>query len=49
MIKSKCGIMRSRCGYKKQVSCKGCVHIDRHFWSNSGKPIEQCKYFVESR
>lgn len=35
MIESRCGILRSDCGYKEQMGCKDCVHIDKPFWGDN--------------
>lgn len=32
MIESRCGILCSKCSYKKEVSCNGCTNISNPFW-----------------
>lgn len=39
MIESRCGILCSSCGYKEEMGCKGCVHIDKPFWGD-GCPVK---------
>lgn len=41
MIESRCGILCSSCGYKEEMGCKGCVHIDKPFWGD-GCPVKTC-------
>ena len=33
MIESRCGILCSECKYREEVGCKGCVNIDKPFWT----------------
>lgn len=41
MIESRCGILCSECGYKEQMGCQGCVHIDKPFWGDIC-PLKTC-------
>lgn len=41
MIESRCGLLCSECKYREQMNCKGCVQIDKPFWSDSC-PVKSC-------
>lgn len=41
MNDSRCGILCSECGFKEQMSCKGCITIDKPFWGESC-PVKAC-------
>jgi len=41
MIESRCGILCSRCKYKDEVGCAGCINIDKPFWGDSC-PVKNC-------
>lgn len=41
MIESRCGILCSKCEYREQTNCKGCVNIDKPFWGESC-PVKTC-------
>lgn len=45
MIESRCGILCSRCEYKDQMGCAGCIQIKKPFWGE-GCPVKDC---VEQR
>ena len=32
MVESRCGILCSKCKYREEAGCKGCVNIDKPFW-----------------
>lgn len=49
MIESKCGILCRECGYKEQMGCNGCIHIEKPFWGDGGKRIKQCECWVKGR
>lgn len=40
MIESRCGILCNECGYREQMSCKGCIHIHKPFWGDC--PVKSC-------
>jgi hypothetical protein len=43
MIESRCGIECSKCDYKDQMNCLGCVSIEKPFWDQKvGCPIKNC-------
>ena len=49
MIESRCGIVCSKCKYRVEMNCGGCVNIDRPFWGEcavksccEGKELENC-------
>lgn len=41
MIESRCGTLCSQCGYREQMSCKGCLGIQKPFWGEAC-PVKQC-------
>jgi hypothetical protein len=41
MIESRCGILCSRCKYKDEVGCAGCINIDKPFRGDSC-PVKHC-------
>ncbi len=41
MIESRCGILCSKCKYKEEMNCPGCIKIDKPFWADSC-PIKSC-------
>lgn len=41
MIESRCGLICSECSYQEQMGCKGCVNIEKPFWSESC-PVKSC-------
>ncbi len=41
MIESRCGILCSHCGYRDQVNCAGCLHIQKPFWGEAC-PVKSC-------
>ena len=41
MIESRCGILCSSCDYKEKMNCKGCINIEKPFWSESC-PVKAC-------
>lgn len=41
MLESRCGILCSRCRYKEQMGCRGCVQIDKPFWGDVC-PVKDC-------
>ncbi len=43
MIESRCGILCSECGYKEQMGCQGCIHIDKPFWGDSCPVKSSCE------
>lgn len=40
-IESRCGILCGECGYREQMNCGGCVHIEKPFWGD-GCPVKDC-------
>nr|WP_167956642.1 DUF3795 domain-containing protein [Anaerosporobacter faecicola] len=40
MIESRCGIVCSKCEYRDQFSCKGCVNIEKPMWGEC--KIKKC-------
>lgn len=46
MIESRCGIECSKCEYREQFHCKGCVNIENPFWGEC--TVKQCCETKES-
>jgi len=51
MIESRCGIVCSKCRYREEMNCAGCVHILNPFWGDcplksccEGKELDNCGY-----
>ena len=40
-VESRCGLLCSACGYREQMNCAGCVHIEKPFWGDSC-PVKAC-------
>lgn len=41
MVESRCGLLCSECGYREQMGCPGCVHMDKPFWAERC-PVKAC-------
>lgn len=41
MTESRCGLLCSKCAYREEVNCNGCVNIERPFWGD-GCPVKSC-------
>jgi len=41
MVESRCGILCSKCHYREEVGCKGCLIITKPFWGDSC-PLKAC-------
>lgn len=41
MIESRCGLLCSKCSYREQMGCKGCIEIEKPFWGESC-PVKVC-------
>ncbi len=41
MVESRCGILCSACGYREQINCSGCLHIQKPFWGDAC-PVKAC-------
>lgn len=41
MVESRCGLLCSKCGYKDQVGCAGCMNIEKPFWGEEC-PVKSC-------
>jgi len=33
MIESRCGLLCSECKFQEEAGCRGCVNIDKPFWT----------------
>jgi len=54
MIESRCGIVCSKCRYREEKNCAGCVHIENPFWGEcelksccEGKGLDNCGYCTD--
>lgn len=41
MIESRCGILCSKCEFKEQMNCAGCITITKPFWGDTC-PVKSC-------
>ena len=41
MTESRCGLLCSKCDYREQMDCKGCVNMEKPFWGESC-PLKVC-------
>lgn len=41
MIESRCGLECSKCEYREQMNCKGCIDIHKPFWGEAC-PVKNC-------
>lgn len=41
MVESRCGILCSECEYRDEMSCGGCIQIDKPFWGDAC-PVKSC-------
>lgn len=40
-VQSRCGILCGQCGYREQMNCAGCIHMQKPFWGDSC-PVKAC-------
>lgn len=40
MVESRCGLLCTRCAYREQMNCPGCVYMDKPFWGSC--PVKAC-------
>ncbi|WP_353893243.1 DUF3795 domain-containing protein [Proteinivorax hydrogeniformans] len=41
MIESRCGILCSKCNYRVELDCRGCINIKKPFWGERC-PVKSC-------